>query len=74
MFRIAQEDPDLTGIPVDLVELIQDCLTKDPGARPSTDDVLERLGETETAETWLPGALTAQLGRQAVGLLDVEDP
>ncbi|MER5277517.1 protein kinase [Streptomyces sp. NPDC002809] len=74
LFRIAQEDPDLTGVPVDLVELIQDCLRKDPEARPSTDEILERLDEGDTAEPWLPGALIAQLGRHAVGLLDSEDP
>lgn len=74
LFRIAQEEPDLTGVPVDLVELIQDCLRKDPGARPSTDEILERLDEGDTAEPWLPGALIAQLGRHAVGLLDSEDP
>ncbi|MFJ8868990.1 protein kinase [Streptomyces sp. NPDC102473] len=74
MFRVAQEDPDLTGVPVDLVELIRDCLAKDPAARPSTDTVLERLGDTDTAEPWLPGALIAQLGRHAVELLDSEDP
>ncbi|WP_103513902.1 serine/threonine-protein kinase [Streptomyces sp. SM10] len=74
MFRIAQEEPDLTGVPVDLVELIRDCLAKDPAARPSTDTVLERLGDTESAEPWLPGALIAQLGRHAVELLDSEDP
>ncbi|WP_326737158.1 serine/threonine-protein kinase [Streptomyces sp. NBC_01022] len=74
LFRIAQEEPDLTGVPVDLVELIQDCLRKDPGARPSTDEILERLDEGDSAEPWLPGALIAQLGRHAVGLLDSEDP
>lgn len=74
MYRIAQEEPDLTGVPVDLVELIRECLTKDPAARPSTDAVLERLGDTDTAEPWLPGALIAQLGRHAVELLDAEDP
>ncbi|MYQ42027.1 Serine/threonine protein kinase [Streptomyces sp. LamerLS-316] len=74
MYRIAQEEPDLTGVPVDLVELIQECLAKDPAARPSTDAVLERLGDTDTAEPWLPGALIAQLGRHAVELLDAEDP
>ncbi|MFI6864232.1 serine/threonine-protein kinase [Streptomyces sp. NPDC050421] len=74
LFRIAQEEPDLTGVPVDLVELVQDCLRKEPGARPSTDEILERLDEGDTAEPWLPGALIAQLGRHAVGLLDSEDP
>ncbi|MBM7437697.1 serine/threonine-protein kinase [Streptomyces sp. HB132] len=74
MFRIAQEDPDLTGVPADLVDLIRDCLAKDPAARPSTDTLLERLGDTDTAEPWLPGALIAELGRHAVELLDSEDP
>ncbi|MFE9366834.1 protein kinase [Streptomyces sp. NPDC006978] len=74
MYRIAQEEPDLTGVPVDLLELIRECLAKDPAARPSTDAVLERLGDTDTAEPWLPGALIAQLGRHAVELLDAEDP
>lgn len=74
LFRIAQEDPDLTGVPVDLVELIQDCLRKDPAARPTTGELLDRLSEDTTAEPWLPGALIAQLGRHAVELLDSEDP
>ncbi|SFY34996.1 serine/threonine-protein kinase [Streptomyces atratus] len=74
MFRIAKEDPDLTGVPVVLVELIRDCLHKDPAARPTTDAILERLADGDTAEPWLPGALIAQLGRHAVELLDSEDP
>ncbi|RPK40071.1 hypothetical protein EES40_23380 [Streptomyces sp. ADI93-02] len=64
----------VTPLPVDLVELIRECLAKDPAARPATDAVLERLGDTDTAEPWLPGALIAQLGRHAVELLDAEDP
>ncbi|WP_327422587.1 protein kinase [Streptomyces sp. NBC_01527] len=74
LFRIAQEEPDLTGVPVDLVDLVRDCLRKDPADRPTTDAILERLVEGETAEPWLPGALIAQLGRHAVELLDSEDP
>ncbi|MFE7401390.1 protein kinase [Streptomyces sp. NPDC057557] len=74
MFRIAQEEPDLTGVPVGLVELVRDCLHKDPAARPTTDAILERLADGDTTEPWLPGALIAQLGRHAVELLDSEDP
>uniref|UniRef100_A0AAU2VSZ9 Protein kinase n=1 Tax=Streptomyces sp. NBC_00008 TaxID=2903610 RepID=A0AAU2VSZ9_9ACTN len=74
LFRIAQEDPDLTGVPVDLVELIRDCLRKDPAARPAPDEILDRLAGDDTSEPWLPGALIAQLGRHAVELLDSEDP
>ncbi|MFJ2277994.1 protein kinase [Streptomyces sp. NPDC087866] len=75
LFRIAQEDPDLTGVTAGLDDLIRGCLHKDPQARPSTDDILALLaGDDNSAEPWLPGALIAQLGRHAVELLDSEDP
>ncbi|MFI2617457.1 serine/threonine-protein kinase [Streptomyces sp. NPDC018584] len=81
MFRIAQEEPDLSGLPENLAELIALCLRKDPASRPTLDDVLERTGAQDTLseggrtlDPWLPGALVAQLGRHAVQLLDTEDP
>ncbi|RPK93864.1 serine/threonine-protein kinase [Streptomyces sp. ADI98-10] len=74
MFRIAQEVPDLTGVPEELADVVGDCLAKDPAARPGTGEILARLGEAEADEPWLPGTLIAQLGRHAVELLDAEDP
>ncbi|MFI6355644.1 serine/threonine-protein kinase [Streptomyces sp. NPDC050743] len=80
MFRIAQEEPDLEGVPEGIADLVRECLRKDPGARPSLDAVLERTGAEDTVtggrsrDPWLPGALVAQLGRHAVRLLEVEDP
>ncbi|MGW3302222.1 protein kinase domain-containing protein [Streptomyces rubiginosohelvolus] len=74
MFRIAQEDPDLTGVPEELAGVVRACLAKDPAARPGTGEILARLGEADADEPWLPATLLAQLGRQAVGLLDAEDP
>ncbi|MHC3471578.1 protein kinase domain-containing protein [Streptomyces sp. 7R007] len=80
MFRIAEEEPDLTGMPEGLADLVRDCLRKDPAARPSLERILERTGAEDTVsggrlrDPWLPGALVAQLGRHAVQLLDTEDP
>ncbi|MEV7994282.1 serine/threonine-protein kinase [Streptomyces sp. NPDC086077] len=80
MFRIAQEEPDLDGVPEGLADLVRHCLRKEPEARPSLDDILRRTGAEDTVtsgrsrDPWLPGALVAQLGRHAVRLLDTEDP
>ncbi|MGW3357978.1 serine/threonine-protein kinase [Streptomyces bungoensis] len=80
MFRIAQEEPDLAGVPEGIADLVRDCLRKDPAARPSLDRILELTGAEDTVaggrsrDPWLPGALVAQLGRHAVRLLEVENP
>ncbi|MGP4002964.1 serine/threonine-protein kinase [Streptomyces sp. 8N706] len=75
MYRIAEERPDLTGLPEQLRELAADCLTKDPAQRPTPAQVLERAdAEGQPGEPWLPGGLVAQLGRHAVQLLDAENP
>jgi hypothetical protein len=80
MFRIAQEEPDLSKVPEGLAGLVRDCLHKDPERRPAPAEVLARTGAEDTLtggrmrEPWLPGALVAQLGRHAVRLLEVENP
>ncbi|MFE3251129.1 protein kinase [Streptomyces sp. NPDC059209] len=74
MFRIAQEEPDLTELPEGLRELVADCLKKDPAERPTPAQILARVGEPDDDEPWLPGALLAQLGSDAVQLLDHEEP
>ncbi|MEV7864747.1 serine/threonine-protein kinase [Streptomyces sp. NPDC088124] len=80
MFRIAQEEPDLSGLPEGLLELVRDCLRKNPAERPTTREVLARVGAAADpgagpgGEPWLPGGLLAQLGQHAVSLLDHEDP
>ncbi|MEU0375128.1 protein kinase [Streptomyces sp. NPDC006283] len=74
MFRIAQEEPDLTGVPEGLVDLIRDCLCKDAESRPTLPQILDRTTTDADGEPWLPGTLIAQLGRHAVQLLEVEQP
>lgn len=80
MFRIAQEEPDLEGLPEGLVDLVRDCLRKDPAQRPGLDAILARSGVADlvtdgrSRDPWLPAALVAQLGRHAVQLLETENP
>ncbi|MEU6866805.1 MDR family MFS transporter [Streptomyces sp. NPDC046876] len=69
LFRVAEEEADLTGVPDALVDLVGACLHKDPDSRPTPREVAERTAGDE-AEEWLPGSVLAQLGRHAARLLD----
>ncbi|MEU1374442.1 DUF4328 domain-containing protein [Streptomyces triculaminicus] len=76
LFRVAQEEPDLEGLPPGpLRDLITDCLTKDAALRPTVPQLLDRTrDDTDASGAWLPGALTAHLGQRAVRLLETETP
>lgn len=69
LFRVAEEEPDLTGVPQPLTGLVRACLEKDPAARPTPQEVADRTA-VEQAGEWLPGTVLAQLGRRAARLLD----
>ncbi|MFE6977564.1 MFS transporter [Streptomyces sp. NPDC057682] len=69
LFKIAEDEPDLTGVPASLLGLVRACLAKDPAARPTPQEIADRTAQ-ESPEEWLPGAVLAQLGRHAAGLLD----
>ncbi|AXK34848.1 serine/threonine protein kinase [Streptomyces armeniacus] len=82
LYRIAQEEAQLSELPEGLRELVTSCLAKDPAERPTLEQLLERTADPETApdaldapdEPWLPGSLIAQLGRHATELLEAEHP
>ncbi|AQT73563.1 serine/threonine-protein kinase [Streptomyces sp. fd1-xmd] len=79
LLRSTEAEPDLAGVPVELLGLVRDCLHGDPAARPGPAEVLARVGADDTVadgralEPWLPTPLVARLGRHAVQLLDRED-
>ena len=69
-YRVVHEDPDLTGLPDGLVDVVARCLAKDPLRRPGTLELVEELGRWEEADgthgtftraTWLPAPVAADL-------------
>ncbi|MFC8765128.1 serine/threonine-protein kinase [Streptomyces sp. NPDC057193] len=71
LFRVAEEEPDLDGLPETLLGLVRECLQKDPARRPTPEQIAARTA-TEGVDEWLPGALLGQLGRHAAQLLDFD--
>ncbi|TDC06060.1 serine/threonine protein kinase, partial [Streptomyces sp. 8K308] len=74
LYRVAEEEPDLAGIPEGLRHLISGCLHQDPERRFGLPELLSLTTPDGSREPWLPGPLIAQLGRHAVELLDSEGP
>ncbi|MEW2066988.1 serine/threonine-protein kinase [Streptomyces sp. NPDC007346] len=67
LYRVVHEEPDLTGVPEELRELVTRCLAKSPEDRPSVAEVIDlcRNANSETQlrrpEDWLPGAVAADI-------------
>ena len=58
LYRITHQEPALDGVPEGLRGLIADCLSREPGARPTAARILQQLGgavhPAEHARAWLP--------------------
>ncbi|WP_443048006.1 serine/threonine-protein kinase [Streptomyces sp. H39-S7] len=73
MFRAAEEDPDLTGVPQTLIDPVTACLAKDPQRRPTAEQLAMRT-RADVDGPWLPAELLAELGRLANRILTAETP
>ncbi|MYS06700.1 protein kinase, partial [Streptomyces sp. SID6041] len=69
MFRIANDEPDLTDLAPELTGVVRACLAKDPGARPTAAEIAETL---PVPDPWLPADVLARLGRHAARILEAE--
>ncbi|MFF3243660.1 protein kinase [Streptomyces sp. NPDC002870] len=76
LYKVVHGEPELGSLEGDLRELVEDCLAKDPAARPAPADIANRLAPGGAAALvgagWLPGPLVEQVSRSAVSLLDLE--
>ncbi|MDA2805118.1 protein kinase domain-containing protein [Nocardiopsis suaedae] len=77
-YRIVHEAPDLSGISRRLAKLVKSCLEKEPGRRPSTDDVLDDLApqaeEAPPGAHWVPDAVTEVITREKTRVLTLVGP
>src|SRR5437764_9243080 len=55
-YRLVYGPPDLSEVPAGLRTLVERCLTKDPGQRPTADEVLAAANEGHPTPGWLPAA------------------
>ncbi|MBH1934994.1 PQQ-binding-like beta-propeller repeat protein [Streptomyces sp. AV19] len=42
-YQVVHDEPELAGVPADLVPLLRDCLAKEPADRPTPDAIMSRL-------------------------------
>ncbi|MBN6056785.1 serine/threonine protein kinase [Nonomuraea sp. RK-328] len=69
-FRIVHEEPDLSGIPAGLADLIAACLVKEPAGRPGVPAVIDRLTEPAAdAPWWLPLDVTRMITERETAVL-----
>jgi serine/threonine protein kinase len=66
--RIANEQPNLSDCPAELLPVVERCLARDPAGRPSVTDVLasaraalSAIDSADPGASWLPQPITASL-------------
>ncbi len=63
LYRLVHTPPDLDRVPAAARPLIERCLDKDPGRRPSPRDMLAELGDAALAPGWRPPSFGREASR-----------
>ena len=66
IYRVVHGQPSLDQLPAPVRPLVERCLAKDPGDRPTAGEVLAELSGTALTADWLPEQIVRDLRRYAV--------
>jgi outer membrane protein assembly factor BamB len=58
LYRVVHTPPNLGQVPGELRPLVQHCLEKDPGSRPTPAEILIDVGPVQPEAGWLPESVT----------------
>ncbi|GHF63443.1 serine/threonine protein kinase [Streptomyces mashuensis] len=65
-YQVVHDEPDLTGVPEDLVPVLRACLAKEPADRPTPDAVMAMLSSLSALSP--PASLSSASGEHAADL------
>ncbi|WP_314247195.1 bifunctional serine/threonine-protein kinase/ABC transporter substrate-binding protein [Streptomyces kutzneri] len=77
VYRTVHDEPELSGLPAELLEIVLACLAKDPAARPTPDELGAVLGDGlpgPDGEDWLPAPLPRVIAERSTRALDLPAP
>ncbi|HEV2244245.1 MAG TPA: serine/threonine-protein kinase [Streptosporangiaceae bacterium] len=74
LYRVVHSPPDIARLPREIRSLVERCLVKDPGLRPTTSDLIAALGAGRPAADWLSTALPLYPPLPADSLSDTPAP
>ena len=63
LYRVVHGSPDLDRIPADVRPLIERCMAKDPGQRPTAAGLLAEVGALQPTANWLPESIIRAFAR-----------
>jgi YVTN family beta-propeller protein len=66
VYRVVHASPSLDRVPDAMRSLVERCLAKEPGERPSASELLAELGDTTLMADWLPEQIIRELPRYAM--------
>ncbi|MFE0175299.1 serine/threonine-protein kinase [Streptomyces sp. NPDC059002] len=76
LYKVVHEQPELGALGGEMREVAAACLAKDPGERPTPQEIARRLAPEGAAPLvaagWLPGPVVERVSRSAVRILDMD--